>query len=494
MAGLAVVAYGVARVLSMITVPPAVMAYEASVQCRVLAYGVTVKTGIHLPGTPCSPLQDLGQWLYRTVPADFTSEAPPAYPLKVSTNGRYLVDKNDTPVLIVGDSPQGMIGDLSVDEARHYLANRQRAGFNSVWLNLLCNDYTGCNENGSTRDAIPPFTIVGDLSTPNESYFDRADTIISIAAEYGINVLLDPIETGGWLRVLERNGPVSAYEYGKYVGERYKRFPNIVWLSGNDFQSWQNPDDDQLVLAVARGIHDADPQHLQTIELNFLQSSSSDDENWADLVGIDSAYTYYPTYAEVLKDYNRPVVKPVIMHEASYEFEEFYTGPQTLRRQEYWAILSGAAGQYYGNKDTWPFKNGWQHRLDTIGSVELGYVRRLFTQLPWYTLVPDQAHSVVTVGFGTPSTDDVNESDYVTAARTPDGTLIVAYLPVHHVVTIDMSQLSGVGRASWYDPTQGTFRGIANGLPNGGVREFEPPGKNGDGDDDWVLLLESARS
>ena len=36
--------------------------------------------------------------------------AAPAYPVKVGPTGRYLVDQNGSPFLIVGDSPQAMIG------------------------------------------------------------------------------------------------------------------------------------------------------------------------------------------------------------------------------------------------------------------------------------------------------------------------------------------------------------------------------------------------
>ena len=46
------------------------------------------------------------------------------------------------------------------------------------------------------------------------------------------------------------------------------------------------------------------------------------------------------------------------MVEANYEGENDYTGPGTLRRQEYWTLLSGATGQFYGNKYTWQFLKG----------------------------------------------------------------------------------------------------------------------------------------
>ena len=129
-----------------------------------------------------------------------------SYPLKLSSNGRYLVDQRNVPFLIVGDSPQAMIGNLSVKDAAAYIANRKAAGFNSLLVDLLCAKYTGCRDDGTTFDGIKPFTTPGDLSTPNPAYFARADAIIRLAAKAGMVVFLDPIETGGWLGVLRSNG------------------------------------------------------------------------------------------------------------------------------------------------------------------------------------------------------------------------------------------------------------------------------------------------
>ena len=88
--------------------------------------------------------------------------------------------------------------------------------------------------------------------------------MLRLAAKYRIAVFLDPIETGGWRKILRNNGPSKAYAFGRYLGSRYKKFPNIVWMSGNDFQTWRTPSDDALALAVARGIKATDPSHLQT--------------------------------------------------------------------------------------------------------------------------------------------------------------------------------------------------------------------------------------
>lgn len=413
------------------------------------------------------------------------------YPLRVGPTRRYLVDRNGRPFLIVGDSPQALMAKVSPSDADRFFADRAAKGFNAVWVNLLCNNYTGGAADGTTYDGIAPFTTPEDLSKPNEKYFRRADVMIRTAAKHGIVVFLDPIETGGWLKVLRKNGVAKAFAYGKWLGKRYRTFPNIVWFSGNDFQQWRDAANAAVVLAVARGIKATDRQHIHTVELDFPGSGSRDDPRWTPVIGLDAAYTYFPTYAQVLKEYNRPDFIPTFMVEANYEFEHDYKGPETLRRQEYWTLLSGATGQLYGNKFTWQFIDDWKNHLDTTGVAELQYATRLFSNRPWFNLVPDQDHQLVTAGFGTfSSTANLNENDYVTAARTPNGGLAIAYLPTRHPVTVDLSRITGRVTAQWYDPTTGRYTAVAGSpLANSGTRDFAPTRSNASGDDDWVLVL-----
>jgi hypothetical protein len=184
------------------------------------------------------------------------------------------------------------------------------------------------------------------------------------------------------------------------------------------------------------------------------------------------------------------------MIEASYEFEQNNSSyskgdPPILRRQEYWSVLSGAAGQFYGNHYTWQFAHGWQDHLDTPGSTEMGYLVKLFAGRPWFRLVPDQAHTIVAGGYGTPTTDgNVGSSDYVTTAATPDGTLAVAYVPTARTLAIDMTRFAGPVLAQWYDPTNGTYSPASRSrFPNSGNVNLTTPGKNASGDHDWVLVL-----
>ena len=67
-----------------------------------------------------------------------------AYPLQISRDRRYLRDRRGRPFLIMGDSPQAIIGNLQVGDAATFIANRKRAGFNSLLIDLLCVRYTGC--------------------------------------------------------------------------------------------------------------------------------------------------------------------------------------------------------------------------------------------------------------------------------------------------------------------------------------------------------------
>jgi len=419
--------------------------------------------------------------------------AGPAYPIKVSPNGRYLLDQNNVPFLIVGDAPHDLINTISLEDAEQYLANRQTYGVNSLWVELVCNWYTNCNSDGTTYDGIAPFLVSGDVTTPNPAYFAKVDAVLNLAASHGMNVFLDPTETGGWLSIFEANGTEKMYAYGQYLGTRYKNFPNIIWIHGNDFQSWQDPSDNDLILAVANGIRSADPNHLQTLQLNFNTSHSLQDSSWTGILGMNGVYTYYPIYAETYKAYNESTTMPVFLEEANYEGEN-NTGmdPSTtevLRRQEYWSILAGALGGHMFGTRLWAFPPGWQDDLDSPGVGQLKIMKEFFTSYAWYNLVPDQDHSLVTAGYGTyADSGPIHTNDYVTAAVTGDGSLAMAYLPTTGTITVAMSRLAGPAVARWFDPSNGAYSMIGT-FANTGTQQFTPTGPNQDGDGDWVLTF-----
>src|SRR5208283_5223946 len=63
----------------------------------------------------------------------------PAFPLQLSANHRYLVDQNNLPFLMVGDSPQGLMGRLTEKQIDEYFADREAHGFNTAgWIDVAC--------------------------------------------------------------------------------------------------------------------------------------------------------------------------------------------------------------------------------------------------------------------------------------------------------------------------------------------------------------------
>jgi hypothetical protein len=437
--------------------------------------------------------------------------AQAAYPLKLSENHRYLVDHNGKPFLIVGDTPQGLIGRLTEADAEFYFADREAHGFNALgWIDAMCagNDYP-TNKDAVTPDGIKPFNgyVAGgtdfrhyDLSKPNDTYFTRLDHFIQLAGKHHLLVFIDPIETIGWLPALRNNGDKAAYAYGQYLGNRYKDYSNVAWLNGNDFNLWTIPEDDKLVQAVSKGIRSVAPLQLQTVELNVRTSSSFDDPRWIPFIELNSTYTYSPTYIQMPHSYNQSPAAPAYLVEGHYDWEDVgeppdFGTPYVLRKQDYWTMLTGGMGQFYGNKYTWSFADGWKEKIDTPGMDQLGIWKNFFSSLPWQDLVPDQDHKVLTAGFGTFGNVDtrVSESDYATAAKTSDGSVIVVYVPTARTLTIDIARLSAAAKAQWFDPSDGSYQDVAGGpFHNNGSKEFTPPGKNHAGDGDWVLLLQTS--
>jgi hypothetical protein len=430
------------------------------------------------------------------------------YPLHPSANGRYMLDASNAPFLIIGDAPHSILANLSNSDAVTYLTDRGQRGFNALWIELLCDSYTfgygneGTPNYGRDVNGNNPFTatLAGgyyDLTTPNEAYWSHVDYIVQQAAANGLQCMFTPLDQGGWTQTSLVNGTTRCQQYGQFLGNRYKNYPNIIWNFGNDFQQWRIQQNDAVILAIADGLRSTDSNHLITIELDFPVSESQDDTNWIPRINTNGAYTYYPTYAETLVAYNKPTIMPVLFLEENYENEdnmgELGT-PFVLRHQEYWSLTAGAlAGHMYGSYWIDRFDPAWQQHLSSQCVTELGYFKNFFTGIAFHTLVPDQNHTLLTAGYGTYDDNNVHLSqvDYATAAKSSDGSLAVIYTPVAHTLTVAMVNFGGLVTAKWFDPTNATFQTVTGSpFPNIGTLDFTTPGNNSAGDGDWVLVLQ----
>ena len=430
-----------------------------------------------------------------------------SYPIRVSANHRHLVDQNDAPFLYHADTGWHLFEKLTRAEVEAYLENRRAKGFNTVQVQLLaetCEDHTNAI-------GVAALLRTHDLGTPNEAFFAHVDWVLRTAEARGIQLVIAPAWLGccqaGWKHIMKTNGVEKCRAFGRYLGARYKNFPNIMWLQGGD----KDPGEFlPFVNAIATGIDETDPNHLHTAHAGSPKSAMDfyAGEPWLD---VNSTYTYSPNvtnvgrsqfhvYAATLADYNRRPIKPTIMIESAYENERD-SKLQWIRRQAWWAVLSGGAGHAFGNAPIYFFKPDWRDALDATGSRDLAHLKMFFDAVAWHKLVPDQKHEFVTAGYGTFDSAASKSAahhlgfDYVTAGVAADGTLAVAYLPQPQTLTLDLSKLTSTVSARWFDPTDGSSKPV-DGSPfeNRGPREFVPPQKNAAGGTDWVLVLENLKA
>lgn len=439
------------------------------------------------------------------------------FPLAVSGNGRYLVQANSQPFLMVGDSPQSVIGNLTRAQADAYFTDRVSEGFNTVWINLLCADYTACNANGKSLDGsgTAPFTSGTspsnyNIADPSSTYFAAAHQIVADAQADGLEVVLDPAETGGWEGFLESNGNSSTgatnpdYTYGAFLGTTFGDLKNIIWMSGNDFADVGQQFVDADVQAVANGIQSTDPSALQSLEINIpspidgIGTTSLDDtsNDWTGVLTMNGSYIYGPTYAGLLHARGQTPAMPTFLAEANYEGQDLdgHAGGtlQNIRLQAWWTMTTGTTGGLYGGPCYGITGSTSLTSCDTAGASVMARQESLLSGLEWYNLVPDTGNTFVTAGKGTESTSgDMDSSNWVTAALTPDDTLGMAFCPQTCSITVALSKMAGSTVARWYDPSNGSFTPISGSpFTNSGTHTFSDPGNNSAGDTDWVLLLQ----
>ncbi|WP_342237880.1 apiosidase-like domain-containing protein [Inquilinus sp. OTU3971] len=414
------------------------------------------------------------------------------FPLRVAENHRYLKDAAGRPFLITGDTAWSLIGDLSRADADMYLADRQRRGFNTILVNLIEHRFSR-NAPRNFYDQAP-FEANAAFSKPNDAYFNDADWILQRARERGFLVLLTPAYMGvnggseGWYKEMTVAGPEAVKSYGRYLGQRFRKYDNIIWVQGGDF----DPPDGILADALAEGIAETDRDALQT----FHASRDTDVAlNWRGTpwLDLDTIYTYGDVAEKSLLRYITGPVSPFFLIEGIYEGEQGATA-QTVRGIAYSAILSGACGQIFGNNPIWHFYGpgvheqfmSWPEALSSPGSQSMTHLKEFFDGIDWWRLEPDQGKLLAAENGAAPG--------YAIGSRSPDGSLAVIYLFGRHSVELNKNALSPSLGARWFDPASGGYtEAVRKTADQRDTVEFETPRKRNFADNaDWILVLADA--
>ena len=439
--------------------------------------------------------------------------AGPAFPLKVSENGRYLVDQSGRPFRIQGDSAQSLIANLTYGEAEIYLAKRKAQGFNTVNVNLF--EHKFAVKAPADRNGDAPFLKAGDFSTPNEKYFAYADRVIELAASKGMLVSLAVMYLGydggdeGWWKELNapENTQAVCFKLGLYVGNRYKQRKNILWVIGGDYTPPAGSEGEARLHKFMEGVKAAGGAQLWAGDWN-APCLSTDEAAFAAAMDLNAVYSsgsrehQGATYEEARRAYAYSPAHPAYLKETGYEDEAWVPGDAaSVRKYEYWAILGGATeGGFFGNRDVWEFATGnwwsgfkfghkpWQQALDSPGALDMMRLGKLLDEVRWYELAP--------LGGGVKIADG-QRTETAIAAATSDRRMLLAYVPPTAKkgawVTVEAGWAEGM-RGRWYDPTSGEYKEIrGESARNGQGTEFVTPGANAAGASDWVLVLEKAK-
>ncbi|MBP7053573.1 MAG: DUF4038 domain-containing protein [Phycisphaerae bacterium] len=437
-------------------------------------------------------------------------------PLKVSENGRFLVYEDGTPFFYLGDTAWELFHRLNREEASRYLADRAAKGFTVIQAVALAelDGLHAPNAYGHRPLANDDPTKPDVKDGPDNDYWDHVDYIVKKAEACGLYIGLLPTWGDKWNKKWgvgpEVFTPQNAEVYGRWLGQRYKDAPNIIWILGGD-RPVENDAHKEIIRATARGLAQGDGgRHLMTLHPTGGQTSAAwfHDDDWLDFNMRQNGHVaeYTGRYDKTREDYDRRPVKPVIDGEPIYEdhpvsFDAKKLGhsiASDVRRPLYWDLFSGACGHTYGHHSVWqmwqpgrdPINNPlmpWFKAVDQPGAGQMQYGRRLMESRPFLSRVPDD--SIIVTDRVPTSVPGAGRYRFA-GTRDADGSYAMVYAPIGRAFKVRMDIVTGSKvKAWWYNPRDGQATAIGE-FPNTGEREFQPPDK---GEMlDWVLVLDDA--
>jgi hypothetical protein len=432
--------------------------------------------------------------------------------MTLSEDKTYLLNTiTKKPVFITGEQAYSLAINLARNsDIEYYLSTRQSMGFNLIWVGAVDQAYL-VDPPGNALGQVPFIGYPdGDgkaFTNMNEAYFAHLDYVIQRAAARDFTVLLNAAFVGsgpswcsedfGWCRELQTASDADLMAYGAYLGNRYKSYPNIIWMMGGDCDLADYPIFKRKMDDIADGIRKADSVHLMTIETLPPHGASQDGMTGSTWIDLNFLYQHAPGMAARANANSlRRDFLPMFLGEDNLENET--VGDFVERAEVYQAVLGGAhLGFIFGNCVIWPFGavyqyckiqpgQTWQNRLSSTGSIGRQYLGQLMRSREHWKMVPDINHAVIIAGYGSGDT-------ITTASRTKDGQTIIAYIPNGDAttLTVAMNQINGSGHKAkcwWFNPSSGTATLIGT-YSNSGSKTFTPPDSN-----DWVLVIDDAHA
>lgn len=390
-----------------------------------------------------------------------------------------------------------------------YLDKRKEQGFNVVQAVVLA-ELDGINTPNANGDL--PFSDLVNWKY-NEAYFKHVDLILDLAMQRDIHIALlptwgDKLFKNSWGIGPEIFNPKSAYDYGKWIGNRYKDRKNLIWVLGGDRNPREDFEDMEVWNQMAKGIlatQNPSNKILLTFHPQPMEPGGSSvwfhEAEWLDFNMHQTGHCpYYPTYSRINYDYQLSPAKPTIDGEPMYEEhpkcfnakELGYSEATDIRKIMYWNVFAGAAGQTYGGHAVWqmydldkspinaPLKP-WHQSLDLEVANQVKHLKNLMLSRPYFDRVPDQ----------TLIADSQEEDEtFVIATKSRSGEYAFFYFPTGKPINLNLGEFKNQKlNFNWYDPRTGVKIGIQIKVENHHLVPVTPPSA-GRGND-WVLIVDA---
>ncbi len=409
------------------------------------------------------------------------------------------MDGSGKPFFWLGDTAWLLSQIPNREDAEHYLATRARQGFTVIQAAAVMGEE---RVGGTARpnaygdrafldnDPSRPWLTPGNKpNVPEEyDYWDNVDYIIDRAQAHGLAVGLLPLFVGWQGDGYKYLKTSNAHAYGKFLGERYRAKPNIVWILGGDNVA-DTEEKRAIWNAVAKGITEAvagSEDYSKTL-MTYHSPGGTSSSNWfhaapwLDFNMIQTWSDYLSIPARIAADYQLTPPKPTGLGEGAYENGnqyKFEVNALAIRKQAYWSYLSGGY-HTYGNTDVWNFssykgeaKEDWKLGINSPGATHLTVLTKILGSMEWWQFVPDT--SILTGG------------DRSMAMRSKQGDAILIYLSSPAAVSVHMDKITASAsvQAAWIDVRTGE-RTQAGAFPSQGTASFTLPS----GWEDGLLLL-----
>ena len=284
----------------------------------------------------------------------------------MTSDGHYLVHEDGTPFFFMADTAWQLFTRVNKENTEMYLENRRQKGYTVIQAVAMASFEGTYEENQYGQGAM----INEEVSQPNEEYYKHVDWVIKKAEEKGMFVALLPVwakhditaDSGKFNPNYQNQGieeaKKKAFDFGLYLGKRYKDYRNIIWVLGGDTNP---PGFEEIYRSMAKGLDQGDNgRHLMTYHPQYMNNYFYN-EAWLDFNMAQTNHVFdSPNYKDMLENYQLKPTKPTIDGEPRYEDIPHDYNPSNermtdfdVRQAQYWALFSGAFGIVYGNNNVW---------------------------------------------------------------------------------------------------------------------------------------------